>query len=206
VNFLVTTGFLEALGIPLSIGLVAAPFAVMNDWPKTTPAGQAVESRWDPWWLVLALTVGGFVPFVLVVVAVDGGWRKELWFLMPLLIATWAALLGGMRSIREAGEGKRHRRAGAVVVGLVVSIVTAPIVIGFAPVLGFPDARVCIRDSDPELEGGLVADTSDRVVLIRLTEGQRGAQGGRTIDSIPADLLERVDSGTLDDLPGCEGK
>jgi hypothetical protein len=75
----------------------------------------------------------------------------------------------------------------------------------FGPIVGFPDARVCLQERSEPLTGSLVADTPRGVVLLRQPQAEREEADIRTVDTVPADLIARLDFGDLDGLPACEG-
>jgi hypothetical protein len=109
----------------------------------------------------------------------------------------------GAAALARAGQANRTRRYCGLLCGVAVTAVGIPLCVMFGPIVGFPDARVCLRDSGEPLTGSLVADTDDGVVLLRQPEARREADTGRTVDSIPADLIGRLDFGDLNGLPDC---
>lgn len=193
-EFVITLGFIEGLAIAASVGLLVALLAVVFEWPRedTKPRG----ARWAA--SAFAIACFGFI------VAFEGGWRRQMWILVPLLLMSLAAGAVGAAALARAGQAERGQRYCGFLCGLAVTAVGIPLCVMFGPVVGFPDARVCLRESAEPLTGSLVADTNDRVVLLRQPQVERAEDAGRTVDSVPADLVARLDFGDLSGLPDCQ--
>jgi hypothetical protein len=67
------------------------------------------------------------------------------------------------------GHVSRSEAQRAFLGGAVWAAMTVPAVIVFFSIVGFEPARVCIRGSDRPLEGDLVANTRDQVLLLQRT-------------------------------------
>jgi hypothetical protein len=183
----VTLGFIEGIGVALALAILTAAVFAAFDWPRT-----------DTHALVAIVLVWLFGLGCLIYPIAKLGWSQGMWILVPL----WplAGIIGtfGMPVVCAATTRLDRFLAGAVV----ITAVGIPLCVMWGPIVGFPSARVCLRD-DPELTGSLVANTKDRVVLIRQTKADRKTTDDRTIDTIPGDTVARVDYGDLGGLPPC---
>jgi len=151
------------------------------------------------------------------------GWPPPLvgWAIfLPPLVLSWAAGAIAARPVSRAAkvahdasvfnspDAIKSSRDLGFRVAVAVTAIGMPLCVMFGPIVGFPDARVCLRGSDKPLTGSLVADTKESVVLLRRPEAQREDDTKRTVDSIPADLVSRLDFGDVEDLdpplPDCQ--
>ena len=192
-EFVITLGFIEGLAIAASVGLLLALLAVLAEWPSKTTKPAAAG------WSAALFAVACFI-FIIVF---EGGWRRQMWILVPLLLMSLAAGAAGAAALARAGQAERSERSRGALCFLVVTAVGIPLCVMFGPIVGFPDARVCLRDSEEPLTGSLVADTPDSVVLLRQPQAQREEATLRTVDTVPSDLVARLDFGDLSGLPDC---
>jgi hypothetical protein len=194
-EFVITLGFIEGLAVAASVGLILGLLASWEHAPRR--------------WLTLktirvAATLFSFGCFVFIAFVFEGGWRAELWALVPPLVLSLAAGAVGAGVVSRAVDQEKSARCVGFLVGVSVMAIGMPLCVMFGPIVGFPDARVCLRGSDKPLTGSLVADTADSVVLLRRPESLREDETDRTVDTIPSDLVARLDFGDIDVLPPCE--
>ena len=194
-TFVTTLGFVEGFGVALAIGLVLGALAAAFKWPKAaTPAGRPLALFW-------LFALGCFV----YVVVQEDEWRTGMWILMPSLLLSIAIAYVGVKTLLSSNAVDSTRvlnRAGAA--AALVTAVGIPLCVMCGPIVGFPSARVCLQTTATPLTGSLVVDGDDRVVLIRQSKEEREQTTSRTIDSIPTDLVARLDYGDLAELAPCD--
>lgn len=199
-EFVVTAGLVEALAAAALVGVIAALIAIIINRPDENDCNKEI---WDPPILVITfavITLG--IPYVVGFIVLGDRMPEALW-LLPAPVLTFCSLCAGWYLLRRAGGLVRYRMSRAALAGLVwTGIAVTPGIVA-ASFLGFEDARICIRDGGGQLTGGLIASSDSRVLLIRLEEAERTDDTPRTVDSIPADRVERLDHGDITGLPPC---
>ncbi len=194
-TFVTTLGFVEGFGVALAIGVFLGTLAGGFQWPKrVTPPWRPVALFW-----LFALVCFG------VVVENEGEWREGMWILVPSLLLSAAIAYVGVKTLLGSRAVRSRRvlnRAGAA--AALVTAVGIPLCVMCGPIVGFPSARVCLRTTATPLTGSLVVDGDDRVVLIRQSKHEREQTTARTIDSIPTDLVARLDYGDVAELGPCD--
>ena len=173
---MITLGFIEGFSVAAAVGLLfgLATAIINRPWKRVR-----ASMIYVPMWIFAAGC------FAFIVYHLDG-WRAELWILVPLVVMLWAAAILGGRLLAAAAKKSRRCRSRPGLTAVVVIAVGIPLCVMFGPIVGFPDARVCLRTTSEPLTGSLIADTVDRVVLIRQTVDEREASNDRTIDSVPS--------------------
>jgi hypothetical protein len=193
----ITLGFIEGVAVAAAVGLLLGSLASANDWPHDNSSEKAIRRLGVTFALLCFVFIVGFL-------FVDDR-DPNLWILIlpvPVLMSWAAAHLGARRMVNAAKRGAGAHLKGAIT-GAVVTAIGIPLCVMFGPIVGFPDARVCLREGDAPLTGSLIADTGDRIILIRQPDAQRRMDSDRTVDSIPADLVGRLDYGDTAGLPDC---
>jgi hypothetical protein len=209
-EFVITLGFIEGLAVAVSVGVVVGLVAAGWDWLQTKLTFNT--ARYSAWIFALGCYLFMFG---------HEGWRPvTLAIFLPSFLLSVAAGSVAAHSVSRAAtvsstasdlgtadSNKRSRDLGFRV-AVAVTAIGMPLCVMFGPIVGFPDARVCVRGSDKPLTGSLVADTKESVVLLRRPEADREDDSDRTVDTIPADLVARLDFGDIKDvvpgLPPCD--
>jgi hypothetical protein len=213
-EFVVTAGFVEVIGVSALVGLIAGLVLAAFNRPNRDRRGSETwpnltDKAFGPaptWLLLIVLALLFAAPSVLwLVLAGDLKPLASVVAIVAAALPSYGAVCLGWYGLRQVGMtpesgGKRSRGQRALVGGVVWAGMTVPGVLVFLSLVGFEPARVCIRGSDQELSGRLVANTGEQVLLLRREDHPEV----RSVVTVPGDRVERLDyGGDLADLPSC---
>jgi hypothetical protein len=203
-EFLITAGLIEVVGSAAIVGLAAGLLSAALGQPKPPESPPAswpslnYRLRGVRTWAAL-IPVG----FLLVVPAIkplldeDRQSIVEIVSLLAGFALSYAAVCAGWYGLRELGTRlgrKGHRRERAAKSALLWLGMSFPAAIMFASFIGLEDARVCLRGDSTPVEGTLVADTGDAVLLTRsLSVPRMDANGDPVVDQKTGEQLRRED-------------
>jgi hypothetical protein len=196
----VTSWIAAAAGVTVVAGLVA--LVLLANRPRRDVGADEgwsgfLRRDWQPatWFWLIGLALLFAAPSAAwVVLTRDLEPLPSVVAVVATAAASYAAVCLGWYSLRQLGmtpkDGKkRSRRLRAFLGALVWAGMTIPGVIVFVSLVGFEQARVCIRGSDKELRGRLVANTGEQILLVRREQDPER----RSVVTVPGDRVERLD-------------
>jgi hypothetical protein len=180
---------------------------VADDWPNLR-SRLGKRQKVPTWVPLIGLALLFLVPAAAVQLGESDQSAAEYLSFGLALVVEYAAVLAGWYGLRRIvdGHGVRFlKRADRPLsqaergtsAGLVWAAMALPAALIFACFVGFEDARVCLRGNVPPVEGRLVADTKDAVLLtVDIPE--------ETVVRVPSSQITRLHYGESPDaLPSC---
>jgi hypothetical protein len=180
---------------------------VADDWPNLR-SRLGKRQKLPTWVPLIGLALLFLVPAAAVQLGESDQSAAEYLSFGLALVVEYAAVLAGWYGLRHVVDGhgvrvlKRADRPlsqaeRGTSAGLVWAAMALPAALIFACFVGFEDARVCLRGNLPPIEGRLVADTKDAVLLtVEIPE--------ETVVRVPSSQIARLHYGESPDaLPSC---
>jgi hypothetical protein len=191
-EFVIAAGFVEAVAPALLVGVVATMGFAARDGPRRREGSDALNE--GPRWLLILLALAA-VALVLIAPALTlAVVRSQEWELYAAVVAipvTYLLVLPGWWVIRQIGKTSWLRFPRAVAGGAIwAGIALVPAVV-FAGGVEFERAQICVSERSTPVQGFLIADTKDRVLL--------GSNAGdvETVSSFPTRVVRQLQYGDL---------
>lgn len=199
-ELVMTTALLEVLGPSLVLGLAAALVygALDRPRPRRWKNDNLDEGRHWPWLFVLFLVIAaGFAAFPLL-----HAWRTDHLsiLLLPGLLVfglTFGLLAAGWYTIRRIGRLRWSRFVRAFCAGAIwAGLLALPITV-LASGQSFPEAQVCVSDSQLPQVGWLIGEGGGHLLL----EQKFGHEA--SVLSIPSERVTKTEYGDLSSTFAC---
>lgn len=192
----ITAGFVEGLGPAVLVGIVAALGYGARDRPK--PRNEEVDllNKGPHWRLklfgLLLPTFALVAPAILLAIDTEGVSGELVTSVLGFGV-TYSMVCAGWFALRLLGKkhGQWYRLTHSAAAGVVWTGMALVPSVMFGAAVVFESARVCVRDRSNPVAGDLIAETKDRILLAR------EAGGRKTVVSLPASRVRRVEYGDL---------
>jgi hypothetical protein len=199
-ELVITTGFVQALGPAIIVGLAAGMVYATAELPKVPEGDEdwpGLQTRVSgvPTFVALAALAAVLVLPAATLLSFEDRWSiPELVTIAFGFLVVYAAVLVGWYVIRavvpqrRSGAG-RYKAERGLLAGAIWAAFTLPPAILLAGSIGLEQARICLTASAQAIDGRLVASTRDAVLLVREVDGNEA------VVSTPVQRIARLDYG-----------
>lgn len=200
--FMVTTGLVSVIAPASVVGIGALAWFAFDDGPRARGEAQrslrASSAGWPRILYVLAAVATALVGPPIYVAIENHGLSPWLATALVGLVVTYLFTALGWVRLRELSLSQWSRSLKAIAgAGVWTAMALTPAIM-FAAALDFERAIVCTTDTQVPQSGLLIAETDDRVLLVR-----SDSKGTEKAISVPRARVTQLEYGDVDRNPQC---